>query len=95
MSPYPAFLSPKRSSKLIGKDSGEDSDVEMKYLRPASKQEIRNNDHKSLAVEAQKTGSKVTKVNPIKKSTKDFPLNGAQLKAMAPQGESTTTHKAK
>ena len=52
MSPYPAFLSPKRSTKLIGKDSGEDSDVEMKYLRPATKQQIRNHDHKSLTVEA-------------------------------------------
>ena len=72
MSPYPAFLSPKQSSKVIGKDSGEDSDVEMQYLRPEGKLEIRNQDHKSLAVEAQKTGSKVTKVNPIKKSTKDF-----------------------
>ena len=56
----------------MGKDSGEDSDVEMQYLRPEGKLEIRNQDHKSLAVEAQKTGSKVTKVNPIKKSTKDF-----------------------
>ena len=51
MSPHLPFLSPKRSSKVIGKDNGEDSDVEMKYLRPASKQVIRNNDHKSLTVE--------------------------------------------
>ena len=66
----------------------------MQYLRPEGKLEIRNQDHKSLAVEAQKTGSKVTKVNPIKKSTKDFLLSGAELKAMVPQGEATNTHKA-
>ena len=80
--------------KKIGKHRREKSDVEMKYLKPEIKQEIRNIDHKSLTVSAQKTGSKATKVNPIKKSTKDFPLNTAQLKAMELPEESTTTHKA-